>query len=129
MGSTVLLLHTEASGRTHVDWLLTPSGDGPHDPDERVLIHFRLATDRPDQTREGESLNAQRGEPHRWLYLDFEGELAGGRGSVRQMARGQCEVTADEGDRITIEVDWGSGVCRWRGSLIEGDRWRLERES
>lgn len=48
---------------------------------------------------------------HRAAYLDYEGEVSGGRGTVRRLDRGAYEP-----------VDWGDDLVRVRlnGSQLEG---------
>ena len=60
----------------------------------------------------GETLTADRLADHRLAYLDYEGEIAGGRGSVRRVERGDYEV---------LEESAGKLVIRLRGTKLEGD--------
>ena len=46
------------------------------------------------------------------MYLDYEGEISGGRGSVQRWDHGTFECLTDEPERI---------VCRCSGSLLNGD--------
>jgi len=76
---------------------------------------------------EGADLPARALAAHRRIYLDYEGEVSGGRGSVRRWDRGECTV-----------VEWGEGLVRlelrgaqlvgwaeFRGAGAEGPRgWR-----
>jgi hypothetical protein len=49
---------------------------------------------------------------HRLAYLDFEGEISGGRGVVRRVAQGTYERLVDSADRVQV---------RLRGELSSGD--------
>lgn len=70
---TVLLRHDEPSGAHHFD-LLVERG--------RRLLAWRLA----ELPRPG--LRAERTFDHRLRYLDFEGDIGGGRGTVRHVPLG-----------------------------------------
>lgn len=41
---------------------------------------------------------------HRLFYLDYEGLLSGGRGSVTRWDAGTCDWLADEADRVELGV-------------------------
>jgi DNA polymerase Ligase (LigD) len=41
---------------------------------------------------------------HRAVYLDYEGEVSGGRGTVRRWDRGECGVIEWGEDRVRLEV-------------------------
>jgi len=41
---------------------------------------------------------------HRILYLDYEGEISGGRGSVTQWDRGEFEWVSDEPDEVAVRL-------------------------
>ncbi|HZL34388.1 MAG TPA: hypothetical protein VFC78_03695 [Tepidisphaeraceae bacterium] len=59
---------------------------------------------------------------HRRVYLDYEGPLTRHRGSVRQMARGTCQVEIGEGAVWTIRFlngTVGSLVIR----QVEAEKW------
>lgn len=49
---------------------------------------------------------------HRRVYLDFEGEISGGRGSVRRLDRGEAELDAGAA---------GVTVIRLRGTHLTGE--------
>lgn len=46
---------------------------------------------------------------HRRIYLEYEGEISGGRGSVRRVARGRCSLRIT-GDRAVIDLDSGESI-------------------
>jgi hypothetical protein len=48
---------------------------------------------------------------HRLFYLEYEGPLSGGRGSVSRWDSGSCEWLANESDRVEISL---------RGSKLTG---------
>ncbi|MDA9934561.1 hypothetical protein N9B88_02210 [Rubripirellula sp.] len=67
---------------------------------------------------------------HRLVYLDREGDLGGGRGSVQRMLAGEyTQLTSDSAD-VTFKaaLRWGteSGVRR---GLLEIGQWREEKVS
>jgi hypothetical protein len=59
----------------------------------------------------GKDLPARALPPHRRFYLDYEGEVSGGRGTVRRWDSGVCVV-----------LDWGEDVTRLevRGTQLVG---------
>jgi len=66
-----------------------------------------------------------RAEPnfdHRLLYLDYEGPLSGGRGSVTRWDTGTCEWRADEPDRAEVALRGSKLVGRVSISRA-GDGW------
>jgi hypothetical protein len=42
---------------------------------------------------------------HRRLYLDYEGEITGGRGSVRRLERGPATIQRLEGDELVVVLE------------------------
>ena len=52
----------------------------------------------------GTELPARSLAPHRRIYLDFEGEVSGGRGTVSRRDEGTCEVIEWGEDRVRLEV-------------------------
>jgi hypothetical protein len=86
MAAWVLLRHELPDGSWHHDWML----EDPNDPHGR-LITFRIdpgVSWPPDG-----AFAAARIGPHRREYLTFEGPVSDGRGSVRRVARGECEIS------------------------------------
>ena len=99
-----LLEHTTRDG-VHWDLLIQAPGQ------ERLLT-WRLAVSPIDAGPDG--VPAHRIGDHRALYLDFEGELTGGRGSVRRL---------DGGMAAWLTGSSGTGDCRMRlaGKRLRGD--------
>jgi len=52
----------------------------------------------------GEDLPARGLPPHRRIYLDYEGPISGGRGTVRAWDRGECVVREWGEDGVVLEV-------------------------
>lgn len=128
MARMVLLEHVLRSGERHFDWLLERPGE-PEGP----LLAFRVF-ERVDAPRgegvEGGVYRAERMKDHRRVYLEFEGELTGGRGDVRRVAAGDVESLGEGDGLVRASVRWEGevSVARWRGEADEGDRWWFERE-
>ena len=119
---TVQLLHELADGSRHVDWLIAqdPRGREP-------LISFRVE-ERLDTLAPGQSLEARRIAEHRPRYLDYEGPISGGRGSVRRLGRGSATVDERPGE-WRLEVVWeGKDPQRLRlePAAAGRDCWRIE---
>jgi DNA polymerase Ligase (LigD) len=70
---------------------------------------------------EGADLPARALPPHRRAYLEYEGEVTGGRGSVRRWDQGACRI-----------VEWSDDAARMdvRGSQLVGsvELWCVEEE-
>jgi hypothetical protein len=48
--------------------------------------------------------------PHRLLYLDYEGAIAGERGVVRRVAQGTCTTNIDASDSFLLLLDDGQEI-------------------
>jgi hypothetical protein len=51
------------------------------------------------------TLPARRLPPHRLAYLSYQGEVSGGRGSVRPADAGQCQVLRQQDDLWEIRLE------------------------
>lgn len=58
-------------------------------------------------------------EPHRLHYLDYEGEVSGGRGTVTRIDRGQYRLIQDDEEMIIVRLD---GTVYHGMLAIERDR-------
>ena len=84
-----VVLHHVGHGSPHFDWMLERDADGP-------LTTFRVRA-WPVAGRQALTPLAD----HRRAYLDYEGEVSGGRGSVRRVEAG---TWADAGaGRLRLE--------------------------
>ncbi len=104
--SFALLEHRTADG---VHWdLLVEQGPG------RLLATWRLARCPLDSPPDGAAppVPAERIADHRRIYLEFEGELTGGRGVVRRLDRGAASIRLLDGPRLS--------------ALLHGERLRTE---
>ena len=97
---TVLLWHEVPGGTDHADWMLAsdPRGTAP-------LTTFRLDAS-PLDLGAGGTCGARLIGAHRAAWLDLEGELSGGRGAVRRLARGAITAWQRGEARWTITVRW-----------------------
>jgi hypothetical protein len=55
----------------------------------------------------GESVAAEQLPDHRPLYLDFEGNVAGDRGSVRRVDAGEYELVEESSGRLIVRPNCG----------------------
>ncbi len=95
----VLLQHDPPLGQsandrlgTHWDFLLELDPDQP-------LATWRLQADPRTSVM---PIPAERLPDHRRLYLDYEGEISGGRGYVRRIDRGPATIESFDGRRLSI---------------------------
>jgi hypothetical protein len=81
----------------------------------------------------GQTVDAERLPDHRPIYLDYEGAVAGDRGSVRRVDAGDYDVIDDAPAKIVVRLRGGAwqGMLtltldartpqRWRASLSSSD--------
>ena len=90
----VLLLHETPEGYargTHFDLMLEAEG---------VLRTWALDA----LPAAGATVAAERLADHRLAYLDYEGEVAGGRGHVRRVDQGDYTTVEEAPDRILMDI-------------------------
>lgn len=134
----VLLRHLSSQG-DHYDLMLeepagtesgaagTPDGErSTEGPDDRVLVTFRVES--PFwEWESGAPLTMRRLGAHRRVYLTFEGEISGGRGSVRRVVEGFAVAMEWSDDRAVLKVEWARGAICGGGTLTlkqtVGDQW------
>jgi hypothetical protein len=81
-----------------------------------------------EEPRPGQILRASAGRDHRLAYLDYEGPLSGGRGSVARVDGGEYELIAASETAVELQV-WGDlvrGVVRLRREPDEAQSWRFD---
>ena len=109
---SVLLRHDVSGVGAHVDWMIAPAN--PASTDERVLVTWRIdeATGRAlaDGIPPVAGFDAVRIADHRYRYLDYEGEVSGGRGRVCRLSQGRVRVFESSPWRFDVEVEFGSAV-------------------
>lgn len=113
----VLLEHSTPDGDRHFDWLI----ERPGVPDEHRLIALRCAHDPLCCL----PIEAERLPDHRARYLDYEGPIGGGRGSVRRVWRRACELRVEGGDRFEVSLGRGGDARRLIAEAVDGDLWRV----
>jgi hypothetical protein len=91
----------------HWDFLLEAGG---------VLRAWRLSA----EPVAGRAIPAEANFDHRLLYLDYEGPLSGGRGSVTRWDAGVFEWIEDGPERVVVELSGGklSGRVELAGSAL-----------
>lgn len=131
MAQSVVLRHDLPDGSHHFDWLLEPT------PGAAFLIAFRVGVDpsrallgAPEPALAG--FDGERLPDHRRLYLDYEGDLSGGRGRVARVARGGLEWTERGQDAIRGVAEFGGTPIEFQGAPVPGSapgdtpaRWRF----
>ena len=102
---TAQLRHTLADGSWHIDWLIAVDEAG-----ERPVMTFRLG-DRLETLAGGGLMEAVRLVDHRPAYMEYEGEISRGRGSVVRLRRGFVRFS---GMRMEGGAEGISGLIEWR---------------
>jgi hypothetical protein len=113
----VLLLHETPPGyprHTHYDLML-----------ERAGVLWTWALDRLPAA--GQAGSAERLPDHRLAYLDYEGEVAAGRGRVSRVDQGEFEIAAESEERLVIALRGQAlrGTLTLEQSSGEPHRWRV----
>lgn len=62
---------------------------------------------------------------HRLVYLDYEGEVSRGRGSVVRAAAGEYGFAEAAEHRLSVRASSGELAGEWRLAQESGDAWRL----
>ena len=109
----------ERTREVHLDWMFA-TGDTLGTWSTELITDFENSV----------AMRCLKLADHRLVYLDREGDLGGGRGSVRRMLAGEyTQLTSDSAD-VTFKaaLRWGteSGVRR---GLLEIGQWREEKVS
>jgi hypothetical protein len=97
---TVVLKHVLPDGTSHYDWMLSVDAAG-----EKPLVSFRVK-ERPDLVAESRWVDLEARPDHRPEYLNFDGELEGGRGTVEQMAQGSIFMWKEIQNGWNMMVEW-----------------------
>jgi hypothetical protein len=94
-----VLRHDVKPGEVHWDLLVEGAPDGK-------LFTWRLAAPLPARGR----VAAERSFDHRALYLEYEGEISGGRGTVKREAAGSLTDVSGEptGERYRFRCELGT---------------------
>lgn len=74
-----------------------------------------------------ETLAAEQLSDHRLAYLDFEGALSGGRGTVQRVASGRFELLDEAPGKLVLEVksDKLQGLLTLIRDQAAAQRWRI----
>lgn len=104
---------------SHLDWLL----ENPLDP-QGPLLCWRVVIPCDQWAARGQ-VELIRISDHRRSYLQFEGELTGGRGSVKRVDQGIAKVLdwTETGGTLELTLSQFTGRVALRATA--GDRWLL----
>lgn len=125
MRRSVLLAHTGLppgpGPGDHLDWMLERGTAAPG-----RLITFRLGI-RPDAPGRSDFV-AERTGDHRAAYLDHEGPVSGGRGTVARLARWRVLGLWEPGpDRLEAVLSMDGHAYRFMCRAGAGGAWRIVR--
>lgn len=126
---TVLLRHELPDGSWHIDWMLDQDPQGL----ERLMT-FRLPRS-PIRLEPEETMLIERIGEHRREYLEYEGALSKGRGTVRRIASGRIITWSDRDEGWVLKVQWIDDEAEGESSEtylldpIEDTHWHLRRMS
>lgn len=116
---TALLLHRTADG-SHHDWLLgTP--DYLQAPDTRLWTARVVPPSR--HWRGLGSFGLTVIAPHRRAYLDYQGTISGGRGSVIRIDRGTAVIRLWSSGRIVWDVRMRDFTGTIEAKKLAGNNW------
>lgn len=101
-------------GSWHYDWMIEEEGS------ER-LVCFRVMV-RVDALERGTRFEGERLADHRRAYLEYEGEISGGRGHVTRVAAGLCEGWRERDGAGGVLMD----AVKVVGRVKSGSVWAFE---
>ncbi len=104
-----VLLEHDAPGGRHWDLMIELSG-------RSKLATWRLASN--PLTAGGAPVAVEPIGDHRREYLDYEGVVSQGRGSVRRLDRGQCRVVEAAEAFVVLQLDGQRLAGRYRLSRL-----------
>lgn len=117
----VLLRHDVPGGPAreaswHYDWMIEEDG-------REGLVCFRVM-ERVDLMVAGMRFQGARLADHRRVYLEYEGEISGGRGRVARVAAGTCGGWREDASGASVVM----GAVRMVGRVARGEVWGFEVE-
>jgi hypothetical protein len=91
-----------------------------------VLQTWKLA----EIPKPGARIPAGKSFDHRLIYLDYEGTISGGRGSVTRWDAGRFFLVAEQENRLVVRLEEGQlqGTVELTNHLKEGWIWQLDVE-
>jgi hypothetical protein len=108
----------QRTSQTHLDWMFEIEG--------RLKT---FATDIIDPRSSHEGIAAIALPDHRLQYLDFEGDISGGRGKVTRIAFGSYELIRTTDSLWHARLDWNSNDAACEDRIAsEDDRYRMRSE-
>ncbi len=117
MSQRFVIQNHAAPGGDHFD-LMLEVGD--------VLATWRIGRPAADLA-EGEAIDATALGDHRLAYLDYEGDLTDGRGSVTLADAGEYETLQRTDDLWRFELRGRSARGAFELRHADGDRWELKK--
>ena len=102
---TVLLRHDLPDGTHHFDWMLARDDHGP-------LLTYRVEL---DISLNSEPFEAEPIGDHRRAYLEYQGPISGGRGSVVRAAEGWCWLSEGTDGNVRVLMKMGKRTAELRG--------------
>jgi hypothetical protein len=98
----------ERTTETHLDWMFA-TGDALATWSTELITDFKKSVEMP----------CQKLPDHRLVYLDREGDLGGGRGSVRRVLAGEYMLLTSALAEVTFKavLRWKKGSSVHRGLL------------
>lgn len=117
-----VLLRHESSGAAHWDLML----------DVGATLETWQLLDDPTTPGGGDpprTIRARRLADHRRAYLDYQGPVSGGRGSVSRLDRGEYEVIEQQPDGWTVRLAGSSlrGTYRLTADQAAEQVWTFQR--
>jgi hypothetical protein len=88
-----------------------------------VLATWQLLAD--PMPRPEREIPARRIGAHRKAYLEYEGPVSGGRGHVRRVAAGTCEVSEAGDQRWRMKLHGGDWVGKFELVRCFNSEWEL----
>jgi hypothetical protein len=118
MARAVLLRHDLPDGGYHYDWMIQRAATAAG---SLLTFRTRVRIDQPGFTR----FDAELLEDHRAAYLDYEGVMSGGRGTVSRVATGEVSLAEPSATTLLIVGRMGRTEGAFEGRAVGGRAWRF----
>lgn len=116
---TALLRHDLPDGTHHYDWLLARDWNGP-------LLTFRVGR---EISLDCKPFEAELLGDHRRAYLEYEGEISGGRGRVVRVSTGLADIQTESDSEVRLVLEMGLRRGLWIGRRVRSQVFHFESQN
>jgi hypothetical protein len=91
------VIHHHLAEKEHYDFMIETK-------ENEMLTTWRIALSDLDLLQKGAEVKAQRIQNHKKFFLDYEGPLSSGKGSIIIFDSGFCKINLKAGNRFECEI-------------------------